>query len=315
MDVEDPINPDADDAALHVAHVFTEAGVRGSFCLTGEKIRTLTARGRQDVLNAYEPHCLGLHTDTHSFHPTTMELLADLEYAEGCKAAFESQQPAEIAFNKAFGRKPAFWGGAGNTWSPEISDTLKRLDIPAYSYALTEFPNHAVHRFNGVLALPQATAISESEWADDEKASAAMDRVLTFLDNAVAPWIGLFIGHPTRLRHVDYWDTPYFAGRTPPSPEYTQPLPVETYRRSLKNLGSFLQRLQQTHRIVGVDEILTRDWQFEPPTPEERAYFEKQTAANLRIAAGWPPHRPGLSADKIVAKTLALADTAEIARA
>jgi hypothetical protein len=164
MDVEDPINPLADDAALDFARLFTDLGIKGSFCLTGEKCRTLLARCRSDVLRAFAPHSLGLHTNTHSFHPTTMELLADLPYEEGCEAAYNAEQPGLEAFQQAFDRTPAFWGGAGNTWSPEITDTLKRLAIPAYAYALTELPNNAVHRYNGVLAMPQSISVSPHSW-------------------------------------------------------------------------------------------------------------------------------------------------------
>src|SRR5258708_770577 len=140
MDVEDPINPLADDAALDLALLFTEIGVRGSFCLTGEKCRTILARGRTDVIEAFRPHCLGLHTNTHSYHPTTMELLADAAFDEGCLFALAAESMGYRSFVEAFKRKPAFWGGAGNTWSPEITEALKRLGIPAYSYALTELP-------------------------------------------------------------------------------------------------------------------------------------------------------------------------------
>ena len=84
MDVEDPINDFADDAALDVASLFTKVGVRGSFCLTGQKCRKLLERQRLDVLEAFSCHCLGLHTDTHSLHPTTMELLERVPYEDGC---------------------------------------------------------------------------------------------------------------------------------------------------------------------------------------------------------------------------------------
>jgi len=232
MDVEDPINPLADDAALDFPLIFSEAGVRGSFCLTGEKCRTLAARGRTDVAEAYRPHSLGLHTNTHSFHPSTMELLAELEWEEGCEAAFNSERQGFDAFQGFVGRTPEFWGGGGNTWSPEISDAMKRLGIPAYVYALTQFPNQAVHKFNGVFALPQAFSISELDWQDDARARDAADRVLRAVEALDQAWIGLFVGHPTKFRHTDWWDIPYYGGRTPPTPEYGVPVALEIYERA-----------------------------------------------------------------------------------
>jgi hypothetical protein len=178
MDVEDPINPLADDAALDFPRLFDAIGIRGSFCITGEKCRTLQTRNRADVAEAYKPHFMGLHTDTHSFHPTTMELMENLSFEDGCAAAYEAEAHGGKAFEELCERKPAFWGGAGNTWSPEITEALKRLEIPAYVYALTALPDHAVHGFNGVTALPQTLSISEADWADDARAEASSTRAL-----------------------------------------------------------------------------------------------------------------------------------------
>src|SRR5947207_1348915 len=131
MDVEDPFNPLADPAALDIAQLFSNLSVKGSFCVTGEKCRSLMARNRTDIIDAYKSHCLGLHTNTHSQHPTTMELLSDVTYEDGCRLAHESEKPGFDSFTEAFGRVPSFWGGAGNTWSPEITFALSELGIPA----------------------------------------------------------------------------------------------------------------------------------------------------------------------------------------
>lgn len=326
MDVEDPVNPAADDAALAVLKVFEEAGVRGSFCITGEKCRTLVSRGRQDVLDALRPHCLGLHTDTHSFHPTTMELLADAPYEEGCPLALAAESKGLAAFQMAFpeslstfnfplstsGRIPSFWGGAGNTWSPEIAFALRELGIPAFSYSLLQLPGDPIHRFLGTVALPQHLSVSEPEWADDGLAEAASRRVLASLSSSKTPWIGVFVGHPTKLRHRDYWDTPYFAGRTPPEPEFVEPLPLEVFERSLRNLGSFLAQLRSESEVIGVDALLASPLRFRPPTEPELAHFRQETPAWIRGAAKWPVHRPGLDPENIVRKTLAQASSLEV---
>lgn len=309
MDVEDTINLRSDDAALDMARLLTAHGVRASLCVTGEKCRTLMARGRTDVLEALSPHCLGLHTDTHSFHPTTMELLADLSYEEGCAAAYAVEKRGFDAFVEAFGRSPAFWGGAGNTWSPEIADAIRRLGIPAYAYALTSLPGEAVHRFNGVFALPQGLAISELEWADDDAAAIAGERTLGAIADFPAPWVGVFVGHPTKLRHTRYWDTPFFAGRTPPSPEESDPLPLEVYERSKRNLAAFLDRLPAVAEVVGVDDLTEMPWKFRKPTEAEISHFSERSAEMVRGAGKWPVHRQGLSSENIVQKTLALVTT------
>ncbi len=310
MDVEDPINPLADDAVLDLVREFDEAEVRGSFCITGEKCRVLADRGREDVVDALRPHCLGLHTDTHSRHPTTMELLAELPFEEGCEAAFEAERRGFESFQGLFGRAPSFWGGAGNTWSPEITDALKRLGIPAYSYALTQVPGERVHRFNGVAAFPQHLSVSESEWADDALASAASARVFEALKGRMR-WTGIFVGHPTRFRYPSFWDGAFFAGQTPSEViKPLQPVCDEMYERARGNLLSFLCRLRSEASVVGLNEAMPEG--FRLADESERGFFREQTARTLHAAAGWPVHRTDLCADRIVEKTLALAHTLEV---
>ncbi|MGV3615615.1 MAG: hypothetical protein ACO1SV_09805 [Fimbriimonas sp.] len=312
MDVEDPVNPAADDAALDFASLFSEVGIRGSFCLTGDKCRTLLERGRLDVADAYRPHCLGLHTNGHSRHPSTMELLADLSFEDGCVAAYDEELKGFEAFQNLLGQSPTFWGGAGNTWSPEITDALKRLGIPAFTYALTAVPNHAVHHFNGLVALPQTVSVGEDVWADDP---AVGEEALARIRDFEGPWLGVFVGHPTRFRHVDYWDLAYYAGQTPPEPVLTAEQSPERYDDAKGNLRRFLIGLQEVATVIGVDEALALPWEFRAPSEEERAFFRERTAERIRNAARWPIHRPDLDPENIVAKTLALEDTVAIGTA
>lgn len=313
MDVEDPINPCADDAAREIATIFSGLEIRGSFCVTGEKCRTLVDRGRGDVLDAYQPHCLGLHTDTHSIHPTTMEMLADVPYDEGCRLAMATESRGFEAFHSAFQRKPVFWGGAGNTWSPEISYAIDKLGIPAYSYALTSLPNFAIHRFNGVMALPQALSISEADWADDERARMRTEQVVSSVHILQSPWLGIFVGHPSRFRYSQFWDVPYNAGRTTANPEEASLTDEAVYQRSIDNLCEFLEKLKALAPIVGVDDLLQMNWQFRPPSEGEVEHFRTETSKAIRSAARWPIHRQNLNPEGIVAKTMALQGTVEVA--
>ncbi|HEY0866957.1 MAG TPA: hypothetical protein VGE01_06255 [Fimbriimonas sp.] len=313
MDVEDPINLTADDAVLDIASLFTEVGVVGSFCVTGDKCRVLRQRGRTDVVEALKPHCLGLHTNGHSRHPTTMEMLAEASFADGRILAYREEVQGFEAFVDLFERPPVFWGGAGNTWSPEITDALNRLGIEAYSYALTSIPSGGVHRFNGSMALPQTLWASEDEWSVPEAAERAMERVLEGVATTELPWIGIFVGHPTRFRHARFWDEPFAAGRTPTVPELTPSVPKEVYRTALASLRRFLVRLIGRTTVVGVDHVLSMPWRLRRANPRELDHFRTATAANLRAAKAWPIHRPDLSVERIVAKTLAKAETLEIA--
>jgi hypothetical protein len=134
------------------------------------------------------------------------------------------------------------------------------------------------------------------------------------LEKIDQPWLGIFVGHPTRFRYQDFWDAPYALGRTPDHPEFAKPESDEIYKKSAAALRNFLAQLKTRASIVGVDDALTLPWAFTTPSSEERAHFERHTPANIRAAAGWPIHRPNLNVDRIVDKTLALAHTVESAQ-
>lgn len=306
MDVEDPLNPLADEAALEVASLFNEIQVKGSFCITGEKCRTLMARERADVIEAFRPHCLGLHTNTHSYHPTTMELLANTSFEEGCELALATERPGFDAFISAFGRSPVFWGGAGNTWSPEITEVLKSLSIPAYVYALTTVPHIEVHRFNGVLALPQSLSVSEVDFI---QSTSRAEETLQSISMSKALWLGVFVGHPTRFRYNRFWDTSFANGLTPETPELSEPTPERDYRHGLENFKTFLIELKGSFEVIGVDEAIAMPRKFREPTLQEAAYFRERTSLAIQSAKHWPIHRPDLDVQNIIDKTLALEST------
>lgn len=313
MDIEDPVHPPADDAALELVRVFERAGIRGSFCITGEKCRVLAERGRDDLVAALRPHCLGLHTDTHSRHPTTMELLEDLSFEEGCRAALETERRGSESFEALFGRAPAFWGGAGNTWAPEITEALKALGIPAYAYALTQVPGDRIHRFNGVVAFPQHLAVSEDDWTEDASPSVVAQRVLGFLGGRTS-WSGVFVGHPTRFRFSSFWDQPFFEGRSPVAIAPLTAGPPAAFDRARVNLGAFLATLRQEAKVVGLDEATPPAHAWRAADEVETEHFRLHTVRALEAAARWPVHHPQLRADGIIAKTLALGDRLELPR-
>lgn len=300
MDVEDPINPLADDAALDFGRLFSEAGVQGSFCVTGEKCRTLIARGRSDVIDALRPHALGLHTDTHSFHPTTMENLADCDYDHGIRRAMETESRGFEAFVRAFEHAPSFWGGAGNTWSCEIAVALRLLGISAYVYALSETPDNGVHRYDGIIACPQHVSIGEDAWIHGDPVADALARIAELN----LPWIGVIVGHPTRFRHRAFWDAAFANGQTPSSPVQSEPCTDSEYERGKSRLREFLLRVRDRFEVVGVDALLGRLPEFRRASAEERAFFDAKTAQNLRSAKAWPIHRPDLDVEGIVSKAI-----------
>ncbi|MBM4087326.1 MAG: hypothetical protein FJ272_21250, partial [Planctomycetes bacterium] len=61
FDTEDAVNPEADDAALRLARIYSKAGIPACFFMVGEKARVLRERGRKDVLDALREHEIDYH--------------------------------------------------------------------------------------------------------------------------------------------------------------------------------------------------------------------------------------------------------------
>lgn len=313
MDVEDPINQASDDAALDCARILTEEGATGSLCITGEKVRRLHRLGRLDVLSALRPHAFGLHTNTHSYHPTTMELLEHRGWEEGCQTFVTDTAPGLEAFRSAFGKSPVFWGGAGNTWGPQVAGGLRDLGIPAYVYALPSPRFGRPYRFAGTRAFPGGIGIGESNYEDEGRFQAAMERALARVRSARTPWIEVFIGHPTRIRHKQFWDVGFFGGQTPSAPVLVEPYPERTYRQMLERFRRAIVMLRDLRPVLSLQEVLELPWEYRPASESEKGSVSRKWRKQLKAMAGWPVHKPGLDTAGIIALTMERLDSLEIA--
>lgn len=313
FDVEDPFGELADDAALDLARLCSDLGIRGSFCITGEKCRVLRKRDRMDVVESMQPHALGFHTNTHSVHPTTMELLEGKDWNTGCAAIYEQERPGVDAFQDLFGRNPACWGGAGFTWGPQVAGTLERLEIPAYVYSRTFVPGGMPHRFVGRLAMPHHGFILEEELESRLRTRLAYARIRLQFSTTSSPWLGLFAGHPTRLRYVDFWDAPYAGGVNPDPYKPIEAKPEARYQACLDNLSWLIHKLKAEFQIIGIDDAVRLPWHTKQVEREMLPKMTEQTLKRLDKARRWPIHRPTLSIAEISSLTIANLSAVEIA--
>jgi hypothetical protein len=304
FDVEDPFNELADDAAIDLTKICTSLGIRGSFCITGEKCRVLKRRGRVDVFEALAPHAMGYHTNTHSVHPTTMELLEYCGWDDGCAAIYDAERPGVDAFYEAFGRSPVCWGGAGFTWGPQVAGVLDRLEIPSYVYSRTVVPGMVPHRFVDRLAMPHHGFVLEEELESGAKTRLAYFRSKIQFQMTSSPWLGFFAGHPTRMRYKEFWDRCYHGGVNPTRIEPVTPKSPELYQRCLANLKWILGKLAKEYTIIGIDEAVSMAWQFEPLPASQLCIAEEKTIQRLERARKWPVHKPDLNIDSIKRETL-----------
>ena len=128
-----------------------------------------------------------------------------------------------------------------------------------------------------------------------------------------AVWCEVFCGHPTRYRHTDWWDGPFYDGVTPEKYASPPTRPQHLFEACMANLGKSVRKLSEELNVLGLDEVLKLDWTYREPTSEEAAYVREKTAENIRASAGWPPNRRGLDTSRIVKQTLTRLNTVRIA--
>jgi hypothetical protein len=298
MDIEDLIAPEADDLAATCADILHEEGVTATFCIVGEKARLLKSRGRDDVIAALKRHDIAFHTDFHSVPPTIAQYLAVRDWEEGVAEALRRETPGVQAIHDVFGVSPACWGGPGNTWGPAICEAIRQQDIPAFVYAHTRVPEGGVHRFAGVIAYPGGRSLSDGRYQDDDASRQDLVRLQSELQADTQQglfWQEIFIGHPTRILHEQFWDFPNFAnGANPPRSEW-QPAPRKSQEALDRALANFRRAARTIKRLPGIDlrtirqmnEILSQS-PSTALTVAEQEQIWPDIERNLRAMVGWP---------------------------
>lgn len=256
MDVEDLIAPEADDIAAICANILRDEGIAATFCIVGEKARLLKQRGRSDVIAALSQHDIGLHTDLHSVHPTIAEYLSVRNREEGVAEAIRRESPGVEAIHDVFGVSPSCWGGPGNTWGPAICEAIRQQGVPAFVYAHTRIPEGGVHRFAGVLAYPTGRALHDSVYAEDDLSQRDLERLERELHEDAQHrlfWQEIFIGHPSRILHEQFWDDPNFAaGANPPRADW-QPAPRKPQQTLERALVNFRRAARTLRSLPGIE--------------------------------------------------------------
>src|SRR5260370_21428221 len=132
FDTEDYILPASDDAALHVAEFLTQAGIKGTFKVVGEKARTLERRGRTDVIEALKKHEIGYHSNFHSVQPTPAVYLNALGYDDGVAEFDRRERPGFDDVKRIFGTPPTCYGQPGSSWAPQTLGAMRNWGMKIY---------------------------------------------------------------------------------------------------------------------------------------------------------------------------------------
>jgi hypothetical protein len=247
FDVEDFVSPEADDIAKTVADLLTEEGVPVTLCVVGERARQWRDRRRRDVVAAIGRHDVGFHTDLHSIHPTVAEYLAECNWPDGVAEAALRERPGVQAILDVFGVLPSCWAGPGPSWAPQVHEAMRQLGVPAVIHSPTWVPRGDVHRFCGILTYPRGRGMPDAHYHETpvwEHHLAELRTALADDQRTGVGWTQVFLGHPSRILHEEYWDTPNFgAGRNPPRDEWVLPR-----RKSDAEIKTALRNLRRTVR-------------------------------------------------------------------
>ncbi|MFB0519052.1 MAG: polysaccharide deacetylase family protein [Acidobacteriota bacterium] len=132
FDYEDYIQPRSDDAALRIAEMLNDYGIRATFKIVGKKLEDLLHAGRKDIIDALARHSVGYHSYDHSVHPTIAEYLKRMGWNSGGKE-FERRETGGVDLIKeVFGITPSCYGQPGSAWAPQTYIAFNRWGIRVY---------------------------------------------------------------------------------------------------------------------------------------------------------------------------------------
>ncbi len=313
FDVEDFIDPESDNAARTIADLLTDEGVRATMCIVGERARQWRDRGRTDVIAALGRHDIGYHTNLHSIHPVIAEYNEHLDWEAGIAETLRREEPGVRAVRDVFGVTPSCWGHPGRSWAPQAVAAMPRLGIAAEVYAYTQVPNGDVHRFADAIAYPDGPQVIDRYLADTPRWQEDLRHTVVELADrrdAGHQWAQVFLGHPTRILHEEYWDVPNFTAGRNPSPEEW----VKAARKSDADLATALHNLRLTIRalkslpsieIRTIREMnaLFNDAKLEPLTPAEQAFVAPEIDRTVATVARWGIHHPNFDTTNLQSLT------------
>lgn len=251
FDTEDFVSPAADDALLRLATLLTSKGLRGSFCMVGEKSRVLRERGRQDVLAALLPHEICFHSRDHSVHPTLAPRCDEAGWTRGL-AEVRATELEAMSWVKEIHRRDRLFTAVppGSNVAPQTIWLYQRAGIPTYAGGFFGNRDGKLYWYLGSLQVPYTIG------ADGVFAKQEVDEVWKRFD-AQAGWqTAVLCIHPTYTFHHTFWDKVNFDAGTNRPRERWEPAPArsDAEREALfERLSAFLDRIKADPRFAFTD--------------------------------------------------------------
>lgn len=245
-DVEDYINPQADDALLALINMMDRLGIRGSFKIVAEKARVLEERGRFDIISKLSGHEVCYHTENHSVHPTITEYLLEKGFAAGAQEFESKERQGFLDVQRITGQFPTSYGQPGAAWAPQAFPVLKKWGVPTYvdSHQVISVDEKPFW-YGGILNLTRlwATMRMDLEEGGLERAKAEFDEICKKADAQQCQLVSIYY-HPCEFSATEFWDkVNYSRGVNTPRDQW-KPSParsVEEMHGLVNMLGEFLE--------------------------------------------------------------------------
>lgn len=216
FDSEDYLTPQAADAELWWAKALRERGLRGSWQLVGELVRSLVATGRSDVLTAVAQHEIGFHTNYHSLPPTHPEAIVDLSLREGIAYVLQTEAPGLATLAQTFGRWPVSYCSPGDSWTPATLLAMARMGLKVFCNDKLAHFQRTPYWYCGLLVTAYDADIQDY-YEDAQYAPGRFERDFEALvAQTPADGVVVLYTHPTRLVTAAFWDEVFAGGRRRP---------------------------------------------------------------------------------------------------
>jgi len=285
FDTEDFILPQADDAALRLAEMFSQRNVQATFKIVGEKARVLEERGRDDVILALAKNDIAYHSTYHSVHPTPSEYCRDLNWQEGVAEFTRREGVGLDTLRRVFGVNASCYGQPGGSWTPQSYAALHAFQIPLYLDETSHVNvNDRPFWYCGILnILELGDCVIRTGWTDDEvkQACARFDRVQEKLIREGGGIISIYY-HPCEFVHRQFWDGVNFShGANPPRSEWKLP-PVKSPAEQEQCFQAFETYLDHIVHRPNVRLVTAREI---PSLYPDRVYSHPLTTNDVRTIA------------------------------
>jgi len=262
FDTEDFVTPETDDVLLDLIKILDHFGVKGSFCIVGEKLRALERRGRSDVLEALKRHDIAYQSDLHSVHPVISEYLRDKGWDEGVEEVKRRESPGIKLIEEIFDVKPSAFIQPGGSWAPQTPYASMLMEVPTYVDGI--FQDYPVW-FCGALCFKAALGFPEDSTLDD--LDALKSRFEEVYRSKVKGGLITIVMHPCKFVTEEFWDAVNFShGRNPPM-DRVMPAPLrdeKSVEESLQVFQKFLGFILEHPNVKAVSFREVMDLYREP---------------------------------------------------